>query len=421
MNRLYHILSLLLLVLLANVNTQAQNISVDQANSQKDLVDIIHSLFNIQGDSTIPESKASISFLPVIGYNPSFGGIIGFNSIMGKQFGDPLNTDYSVFNLMFTASSSGVTTLQSRHNIFRPENKWNFQGNWQFSFYGLVDHGLGTGNTTFCFMPNDGDGIPAHVNDSIFPIRYHYLRLSEKAYHEINSGIYVGAGVNFNLYNKIDDIYLSDSMSTPHNRYSKEHNFNSKKYSVNGLQLAFQYNTRDQPIRPYNGMYFDLNFEYNPKWLGSSETSTTLGYDLRKYFSLSKRNPTHVLAFWHWANYQITGERPYLNLPYTGSDTYNRSGRGYTIGYFRGPSYAYFESEYRYPILHNGLVSGVLFINVQSAGNDIDSKVFHAWNIGGGAGLRILFTKRSRSALCIDFSQGNCGSSGVFFGLNEVF
>ena len=53
--------------------------------------------------------------------------------------------------------------------------------------------------------------------------------------------------------------------------------------------------------------------------------------------------------------------------------------------------------------------------------NDQSKKVFEYWEPGGGAGLRILFNKKSRSALCIDFGRGRNGASGLFLGLNEVF
>jgi hypothetical protein len=423
MYRIIKIVSILFIAQLTYLHLPAQIVSPDSlaAQHETDLVDVMRSIVKHKVDSVTPTSKASVSFLPVVGYNPSFGGIFGFNTVMGKQFGSPENTDYSVFNLMFSYSTSGVITLQSRHNVFRPLNKWNFQGNWQFSFYGLTDHGLGTGDTDFCFSANDEDGLPVNKNDSIFPIRYHYLRLSEKFYYQVSQGIYLGAGINMNIYNNIDDTALSDSLTTPHYQYSQKHGFNNAHYAVNGIEIVFQYNTREHPIRSYGGIYFDFAFQYNPTWLGSTKNSTVIHYDFRKYWSLSKKNPAHVLALWHWASYNISGERPYLNLPYTGSDTYNRSGRGYTIGYFRGPSFAYFETEYRYPILRNKLISGVVFMNFQSAGNDVGTSVYEAWNIGGGAGFRVLFQKRSRTAVCIDFSKGNCGSSGIFFGLNEVF
>jgi hypothetical protein len=57
---------------------------------------------------------------------------------------------------------------------------------------------------------------------------------------------------------------------------------------------------------------------------------------------------------------------PYINLPGTGLDQYNRGGRAYTFGRFKGPSFVYLESEYRFPITRNKLFSGVAFVNMQS-------------------------------------------------------
>jgi hypothetical protein len=63
----------------------------------------------------------------------------------------------------------------------------------------------------------------------------------------------------------------------------------------------------------------------------------------------------------------------------------------------------------------------VAFFNFQSSSNAQDKELFKAWDKGAGLGLRILFKKKTRSTLCIDFSKGQYGSSGIFFGLNEVF
>jgi hypothetical protein len=127
-----------------------------------------------------------------------------------------------------------------------------------------------------------------------------------------------------------------------------------------------------------------------------------------------------VLAVWHWASYMLSGSVPYLDLPGTGSDAYYRMGRGYTISRVKGPSYAYFETEYRFPITANHLLSGVCFVNLQTASDDLGKKIFQNWEPAAGTGLRILFQKQSRSTICIDFAKGR-GSSGIFFGLNEAF
>lgn len=386
-----------------------------------DAMDVLRKVFKTKPKPEPDLSAPTLSFLPVIGYNPSFGAVLGFNAVMGRQFGNPANTTYSVYTLGLTYGSKGILTGQLRHNIFKPGNTWNWQGNYQISAYGLVDYGLGTGNTASCYSGFNINDLPTTEGDSSFPVKYKYLRLFEKGYRKIAPHIYLGAGLSFDIYRNIDDLKLTDTFSTPSYRYNLKHGFDPENYSANGILLAFQFNTREHPIRSYGGIYFDLSVRFNQKWMGSSRNSIRLQYDFRKYWSLSTRNPEHVLAIWHWASYDIGGVLPYLEMPATGTDTYNRSGRAYTIGYFRGPSYAYFETEYRYPITRNKLISGVIFVNAQTAGDDAGKSVYTGWNFGGGAGLRVLFQKKSRSALCIDFSKGDCGSSGIFFGLNEVF
>jgi hypothetical protein len=100
---------------------------------------------------------------------------------------------------------------------------------------------------------------------------------------------------------------------------------------------------------------------------------------------------------------------------------FNRSGRAYTIGRFRGPSFFYLESEYRFPITDNKFLSGVVFTNIQTVSDGLNRNLFGAYEPGAGAGLRVLFNKKTRTNLCIDYAVGKYGAKGLFFGLNEVF
>ena len=289
-------------------------------------------------------------------------------------------------------------------------NKWNFQGNWQLSKFLINDYGIGTGNKDYI---TDGDSADL--------IRFTFIRLTEKVYRKISPHWFAGGGISFDIRFNIHDQQLESYPSSPHLRYSLRNDFDSSKYSANGFFLSFQYNTREHPIRSYGGIYADFNLRFNQQWMGSTKNSIQLQYDLRKYFSLSKKNPEHVLALWHWATYTFNGTVPYLELPATGYDTYGRSGRAYTMGRFKGPEYADFEAEWRFPITKNKLLSGVAFVNMQSASDDGSKKIFQYWATAGGAGLRILFNKESRSTICIDYARGSHKSSGFFFGLNEVF
>jgi outer membrane protein assembly factor BamA len=386
-----------------------------------DVYDVIRNIFGVSEPTDTKPKKANLSVLPSFSYNPSFGFIIGASVTGGRQFGDPAKTEYSTFSMYGSYSTKGMITIQLKHNIFLPENKWNLQGYWQISHYGLIDYGLGTGHPQYI---TEGFTLNAYSNknsDSAFPMKYNYTRLAEKAYKKIGKYFYAGGGVKFDIYKNIIDEKQTSTFNTPHQRYSVSHGFDSTRYSANGFIVAIQYNTREHPIRPYGGFYGDLSFQFNQEWIGSTKNAIQLQYDFRKYWSLSKKNPEHVIAIWHWASYKLSGELPYLEMPSTASDVEGRSGRGYTFSRFKGPSFAYFETEWRFPVTRNKLISGVCFLNFQSASDDRGRKVFEVWEPGGGVGLRILFQKQNKTTLCVDFAKGKYGATGLFFGLGEVF
>jgi hypothetical protein len=413
---------LLILIVISHQQLLAQDLEGSaQTLSVRDMGDVFRAIFNKKTDSSKMKDPSGLSILPSIGYNPSFGFVLGAKAAVGLQRGDPATTAYSTIGLEALVTSKGILTAQAIHNVFTENNKFNLQGNWQLSRFGIVDFGVGSGSGS-----KEGQGFifneyPVNKSDSSFPIKYTYIRLNEKIYRKVAPFVFVGGGISLNIYRNIDDEKSTDSTFTPHKVYSIEYGYDPDKYSANGLLVALQYNTREHPIRSYGGIYADVNLRFNQTWIGSTTNAIQFQYDIRKYWSLSDRNPEHVFAVWHWASYLLSGDLPYLEMPSTGSDNYKRSGRGYTIGRFKGPSYGYIETEYRFPITRNKLLSGVAFFNAQSSSNANDKNLYKSWDKGAGVGLRILFKKQTRSTLCIDFSKGQYGSSGIFFGLNEIF
>lgn len=375
---------------------------------EKDMSDVFKHILKKKPD-TATAKPSGFAVLPSFGYNPSFGFVFGAKAASGIQYGNTSNTSYSSVGLEALYTSKGIITVQAIHNIFTAGNQLNWQGNWQLSKFGIADYGLGSGSGK------------SFGTDSSYPVKYAYVRINQKVYKKISKNLFVGGGVSLNFYSRIKDEKQSNTFNTPHQQYSLRNNFNPVKYNANGLIAAIQYNTLEHPIRAYGGMYAEVNLRFNQTWIGSTKNAVQFQYDIRKFWSLSSINPAHVLSVWHWASYKLSGSIPYLELPSTGSDNYKRSGRGYTIGRFKGPSFAYFETEYRFPITENKLISGVCFFNVSTASTDTDPQLFSSFDKAVGAGLRILFKKQSRSTLCIDFSKGQYGSSGIFFGLNEVF
>jgi hypothetical protein len=384
-----------------------------------DIDDLLAKLFKTTRTAAQDQSPG-IAFLPAIGYNPSFGFILGAKLSAVERFGDAATTKSSVFGLEAIFTSKGINILQFRHNYFTKGDKWNWQGKWQVSKYGIVDYGIGTGHGT----PSTGIDLeqePTQNADSSYPINYGYTVLLERGFYNIGHHFFAGGGVSFNIFNKINDIKQSDSFNTPHQNYSMKYGYDPKKYSSNGFLICGQYNTRENPVRSYGGIYADVSLIFNQEWMGSSRNAMQISWDFRKYWSLSKRRPETVLAIWNLATFTLAGTTPYLALPNTGADVNNRSGRGYTIGRFKGPNYEDLEAEFRFPITRNKLFSGVCFGSLQSASDGMNEKIFMSFEPAVGAGLRILFQKETRTTLCLDYAVGKYGSNGFFCGLNEAF
>jgi outer membrane protein assembly factor BamA len=354
-----------------------------------------------------PKVNSSLALLPAIGYNPSYGFLFGANIVKTSYKGDPAHTKLSVAQLDVSYTTKGLFIARFRHNIFKDHNVWNFQGNWQFNRGYMLDYGLGD---------------TARRDPPVtYPIRFNYLKLSEKVYRKIGSNLFAGMGVSFDMRNKIDDKLYDTVRTTPHARFNLANGFNPDQYNVNGLMAIIQYNTRDHPNRAYKGMYADINFRFNPTWMGSTKASGQLYTEFRKYIPLSRKNPDRTLALWYYGSYLLWGKIPYLELPGTAYDPYLRSGRAYTMGRFKGQHYMYGEAEYRFPITRNRLLAGVAFLNLQSASENGKVPLLKYIEPGYGAGLRIHFNKFSRTYVCIDFAKGRYGSSGLFFALNEAF
>lgn len=388
--------------------------------TEKDIIDIARQLFK-KNDSSVKKKESTIALLPSVGYNPSMGFQFGVNISGGKYLGPRDSTTLSVFTLLGYITTKGILTAQARHNFFTKGNKYNLQGNWQMSRMVTLDYGPGSGIVTGTKGNFSIGGYPLKNDSATFPIKFTYLRFLERVYRRIAPHLYAGVGASFDIRFKIDDQRLAELIKTPHHDYSVHNGYDTLRYSANGLLLNLQYNTREHPNRSYGGLYADLGIRVNQRWLGSTRNSFQVLTELRKYWSLSTTKPQHVLAFWHWGSYLVGGSIPYLELPGSASDTYNRSGRGYTIGAIKGLSFFYSELEYRFPISSNGFLSGVSFANVQTASNQTGSSLFEYWTPAVGAGLRFLFNKHTRTNICLDYAIGRYGSQGFFFGLNEAF
>ena len=402
---------------LAAKGKKVQKPAVD-LSKQYDFGDVIRNIIHPHKKADISHRGSGITIVPNVAANPTIGGQLGIKAVAGRKLGDDPNTLLSVGATSASITTKGIIYFYINHNIFTPGNKWNLQGNIVVSKSVTPDVGFGIGRGK-----DDGNAAETVLADptrKVYAIHSIYFNFREKIYKEVAKSLFLGAGASFEIRR---DIKIKDTINnaTPYSVYNNQHGFPMDHYSAAGFLFNIEYITRDNPNRAYKGIYFDAGIRVNQTWIGSTKNSMQFTTDFRKYFSLSDASPETVLALWNWGSYLLSGSIPSLELPGTSRDGSFRSGRGYTSQYFKGTKFNDTEAEFRFPILSNKFVSGVVFGNMQTANDEQGTKLFQVFQPGYGAGLRVLFNKVTRTNLALDYAFGKFGSKGFFLNLNEAF
>ena len=376
-----------------------QNITPVDSSKQRDFADEIYQWLGKTAALKKAEhsKKINISVVPAIGYSLTTGFAVDVTSNAGFYTSSTHDENLSqiVSSLAFDTKSQKFFT--SKGEVWAHHNDYKFVSDVRLEEYPINTYGLGSNTTT------------GETN----PIKYNYVRFYGTLYKRFIPNFYLGAGYNLDYHYDITEQGNQNGSVPDFNKYG----FSTQSTS-SGINLDALYDSRKNPINPLNGAYASLIYRQNLTFLGSNAYWHSWLLDLRKYYKLSQ-NSNNVLAFWGMAWISSAGT-PYLDLPATGMDMYNNSGRGYAQGRFRGRDMLYLESEYRFGITPNGLLGGVLFVNGESL-TDYPNNQFQKIAPAIGTGIRIKANKHSDSNICIDYGYGIDNSHGFFVNLGEVF
>ena len=374
---------------------------------------------------TPQERVKNLSLLPIVGYSPANGFVVGAAVSITEYLGNPKTTRLSTALLNASFTTKKQILLNLRFDLYLKENQWYVSGDNRLLFFAQPTYGLGIyglQGQSYTFGLN---GSNVSTTDSGQDMRFNYIRLYETVSRRIANHWYAGMGIMIDYDFNIKDQSLK--LDTPNKRltsnyvYSKAYGFDTAHYSTNGLSFQVIHDSRDNPVNSYKGNYLNVAFRVNEVAFGSTQNSTMLYTEWRNYIGVSKRTPRNVLAFWYWGVMVTSGSVPYLALPAITWDTYNRSGRGYIQGRFRGENMFYAETEFRYQISKDGLFGGVLFVNATTASNPVTGQdLFNSVAPGYGLGLRIKMNMKDRTNICIDYGRGR-GSHGLYFNIQETF
>ncbi len=377
-----------------------------------------------EGKGTPPPFVLLPAVLPAVGYNPAMGVVLGVTGTLAMYLGPPATTTISNLQAVALVSTMSQITLHASSMVFTSGNAWALHGDWRFLVYNQKTYGLGTGPMAFSAPPSRDN--------------FDLVRIHENVLRNVWDRLYLGVGVRFDRYFDVLDRGMNlggpNPVVGPNYAYSLAYGFAPQAYTVSGLSLAALYDTRDSTINPYRGVYAAAAFTANATWLGSSQDSTMVEAQARAYVPMNVDVPRNVLAFWLYYHGVTSGVAPYLTLPATGwEDFRNRTGRGYVQGRWRGTQELYAEAEWRFRILNDGLVGGVLFASAESFSAPAFQASGPGWTYAsphqalleyvrpaGGFGLRFLMNRDSRANVTLDFAFGE-GSFGVWFNAGEYF
>ena len=412
------------------VNGQKEPDSIKHPNNpnceQQALGDWIRQIMRKE-EKTKPPKSFSALVLPNISSNPTNGFILGIGGALGWRMGPKESTNVSSapFTVAVTSKSQLITFVKP--NIYTKNNQFYLQGDYRFYIYSQPTYGLGTNSPDTLKVPSDiswmGEGAGG---DPLFPMEFNFVKINQIVNKRLIGELYAGIGYNLDYYYSIKDTSYKelpdDTLNTPHHYYSAKNGFSTDNYMLSGVSLNVVYDTRDNMINPYKGIYANINYRINPTWLGSDQNSSSLWLEFRTYVGLSKKTERNVLAFWAFGNFNLAGTQPYLTLPALGDDQRARSGRGYTNGRYRGDHLIYAEAEWRFPISQcSKILGGVLFVNAVTASNpNTDVKLFQYIRPAVGFGIRVMVNKYFRTNINLDFAIGK-ESKGFYFSGQETF
>jgi len=391
-----------------------------QVKIQKDLGDIVSS--KPVSLSLEPEiGRLYLPILPIIGYAPANGFIVGAGIAGSLLVDSASHTHISSAMANVQLTSKDQVNINLRHNVYLTHDQIVLQGDWRLLLFSQPTYGLGIFDFPPVFAFND---VGWDETSGAQPMKFNYLRIYETIFFKVAGRLYGGTGLSIDhLYQIQDELLNLDSepkFFTSHYIYSIANGFLPTRYSMSGLTFKLMFDNRDNSINTYRGRYANAGIRFNPTWLGSSQSSSQLLIETKSYFRTGKG--TNIFALWAVASLQLSGNVPYLALPSIGWDTYNRSGRGYIQGRFRGQNLMYVESEYRFKISANGFLGGVIFLNATTTDSPLVGQyLFDRFALGYGTGLRLKMNKETRTNICVDIGFGQNGSGGVYFGLQEAF
>ena len=348
------------------------------------------SIPNIQKDTTKPFiRKSSFVVLPLIFYSPETrlgGGAAALYAFRFRNQPDSARPSQIQIGGAYTQANQILSYLPFQ--LFFKNSTYNIYG--ELGYYRYFYYFYGVGNN----LPDERERYTAQ-----------YPRVRLNALKKIYPNLYVGFRYwmdNFNIRAKeVTGKLVNDNIN------------GNQGGLISSLGLVANYDSRDNIFYATEGYNIELAILNNGNWLGSDFNFSRIALDASTYWTNRYK---HTLAFNGWFNFNF-GDVPFNEMAVIGG---TKKMRGYFEGRYRDNHVWMLQSEYRVPKVW-WRFGVVVFGSVGSVANQISDFTQNQVHYSGGAGLRILLSKKERVNIRIDYGINEKGEGFPYITVTEAF
>lgn len=328
--------------------------------------------------------------LPLLSYTPETSWLFGASvAHLYRLKGDTLsNISYNSLTGFYTLNQQYSFNLQFRFNF--KENNNRLEGASVFKKFPYSYFGLGNFNTS-----EDRE----QYNSNQLLIKLKYLR-------QVYPHLYIGPQIRYESAYNIESLKkggLFERGEVP----------GGSGFDELGLGVNVTYDTRDNPLYPFEGYYLQLSNHNYLNAFGSTQQFYNLKLDLRAFFNPYK---AHVIAVQSVFDFNVGEQPPFLMMAKIGGEELMR---GILKGKYRDRHMLLTQVEYRFPIWWR--FSGAIFGGAAEVMNEWEDLNWSAVRLAGGAGLRFTVNAEERLNFRFDVGFGPDGSWNWYLVLNEAF
>jgi outer membrane protein assembly factor BamA len=339
-------------------------------------------------DSALAESGNRFLIFPFFLKSPEtnwgFGGVSAYFFKPAKGEQDIRTSDVNLVTL-YTLRNQVVIVLGS--TVFFSKEKTILRLQASYSYY--PDKCWGLGNNSLSDAQEEYSIHQYYFNPQ-------YLKKFFRHWY---------AGISFDLQ------HIGDFKYVPGGVFDQQQITGRFGGNTSGLGFLFTYDTRNNAYSPSKGFFMELNSTGYNKILGSDFNFTTLTFDLRSFFSFSKKQ---VLAMQLLLK-DNTESVPIRNMALLGGPEMMR---GYYKGRFTDNDLIAFQSELRQHLFWR--IGATVFGAVGEVANSVVDFIPEELHYTYGAGLRIMVSQSEKLNLRVDAGFGK-KSSGLYVILKEAF